>query len=261
MLRTRRSPGSFAGRVTAFVCCLSLFFTSLLPYRLALAQNTDDVDGPQIIHSAPAPVTRGDAVTLEAIVSDATGVDRVDVIYREIGSSAPFELLNFFPFTESADIPGIFTLRLSQRQLSPPGLEYYVLAIDVLGNRDQEGSEESPLTLEVREPTLGQELNEAKTQEEKLDRLRDELQGSEQAGTSAATPQTSFPAASGTAGASGAALGGTATWLTVLGVVALGALAIGASGGDDNGGGSSSSGGTNTGGGNTNTFSNITLVP
>ncbi len=88
-----------------------------------------DTAGPSITHTPVADGQEvGTDVTVQATVTDSSGVDRVEIRYRPTG----VPIFSTIDMTASGDL---WTGQIPGFSVSPPGMEYYVRAYDNEGNQ------------------------------------------------------------------------------------------------------------------------------
>jgi len=117
---------------------------------------SEDHIAPQIRHDAPARTVPGrQPLTIDAIVTDNVNVDRVTLYYRPVGSTDYRELV-MAPTTGDR-----FAGVIDARDVSDPGIEYYIQAADSAGNTALRGFSFSPLMVAVGPATGGPALAES----------------------------------------------------------------------------------------------------
>jgi hypothetical protein len=115
----------------------------------------DDHIAPQIRHEAPARAVPGrQPLTIDAIVTDDVGVDRVTLFYRPVGST-DYRELNM-AHTTGDRFAGV----IDAKDVVDPGIEYYIQAADAAGNTALRGFSFSPLMVAVGAAAPGPALAE-----------------------------------------------------------------------------------------------------
>lgn len=139
----------FYKSVTSTLCAVALISTSFAPWSVAFA---DDA-GPTIDHTPPLETTAGQPFTLEANVSDESGVNGVWLYFRNADSDESWENN---PMEEAVSGSGLYVYEFDSEELVPPGLDYYIQAEDSSENRNQEqdGFEFEPYRLVVNQAAL-----------------------------------------------------------------------------------------------------------
>jgi len=111
--------------------------------ELQLGADQDHI-APQIRHEAPARTVPGrQPLTIDAIVTDNVGVERVTLYFRPVGSTdyRDLEMVR----TTGDRFAGV----VDAREVVDPGLEYYIQAADGAGNTALRGFSFSPLMVAV----------------------------------------------------------------------------------------------------------------
>lgn len=196
--------------VLVFVLVQSIVFSNFL-YAEQLLLPSADVKAPEVEHQ-PATESLQVGVThqVKARVTDNVAVDTVVLFYRQFGESQ-YHRKNMLREYQGSET---YTITLGNKDLTAPGIEYYIQATDTAGNSVLYGYSFEPIKLSVF------------------------------SGDSANLP----PAADGDTNPFNEVLNGGAeekkgsyTWLWIaLGALAVGAIAASAGGGGDDGGGSQS---------------------
>lgn len=111
--------------------------------ELRLGGDEDHI-APQIRHEAPARAVPGrQPLTVDAIVTDNVGVQRVTLYYRPVGST-DYRQIDMVP-TAGDRYAGV----VDASEVVDPGLEYYIQAADDAGNTALRGFSFSPLMVAV----------------------------------------------------------------------------------------------------------------
>jgi hypothetical protein len=77
---------------------------------------------------------KGEALPVSAKVTDDQSVDRVVLHYRQTGSTNNFSSLIMKQDFET----GVYSASIPPADLSPPGVEYFIEAVDAMGNVSQD---------------------------------------------------------------------------------------------------------------------------
>jgi len=111
---------------------------------------------PQIQHQPPARAVPGrQPLTLDAIVTDNVGVDKVTLYFRPVGATDYREL--DMVRTTGDRFAGV----IDAREVVDPGIEYYIQAADGAGNTALRGFSFSPLMVAVGKAAPAPDLAEA----------------------------------------------------------------------------------------------------
>lgn len=203
--------------------CFSLLSTAVVWGQTSNAL-TFDVIAPVILHAPSAsPGLAGEPQTITATITDNQSLLGAVLFYRS-DNSRPFDQIVMMRGTDNAWFASVET------GLSDQQIEYYLTARDLEGNRVEKGGPDTPLVLQLLQPTTAPLVTGA-------------------GGTGTAVNNTG---ATGTAGNTASIsesdsldrAGNPATrWLLIgLGVLAVGALAASSGGGGGGGGGSGGGG-------------------
>ena len=104
-----------------------------------------DHDPPTLHHRPPAGGKYGNVLTVEAAASDASGVKRVVLHFRQAGNRG------FSSVTMERRKDGTLVASVPALSVARPGVEYYIEAWDVLGNGPGlKGSAAKPILVSVK---------------------------------------------------------------------------------------------------------------
>ncbi len=104
-----------------------------------------DHDPPTLQHSPPAAGKYGSVLTVEAAASDASGIKKVVLHYRQAGNRG-FSSVNLERRKDGTLVASVPALSVAR-----PGVEYYIEAWDVLGNGPGlKGSAAKPILVPVK---------------------------------------------------------------------------------------------------------------
>ena len=137
---------------------ISIFLTlvlSLSPALTPIAQaQSRDITPPKVQHEPDSNEVPSDKpYVISATVTDESGVGKVTLFFRQVGSSI-FNSVDM----EATGSKDIFVTEISPEELSPPGLEYYIQAEDTSGNTLLRGFTFEPLVLKIGEGTSASAL-------------------------------------------------------------------------------------------------------
>jgi hypothetical protein len=125
---------------------------------LQLGSDQDHI-APQIRHETPARAVPGrQPLTIDAIVTDDVGVDKVTLYYRPVGSTDYREL--DMVRTTGDRFAGV----IDAKDVVDPGIEYYIQAADAAGNTALRGFSFSPLMVAVGAAAPGPAMAETGAQ-------------------------------------------------------------------------------------------------
>ncbi|MDH4184493.1 MAG: PEGA domain-containing protein, partial [Nitrospinota bacterium] len=99
----------------------------------------------RIIHTPVRNAQEGSSLRLSAQVEDNLGVTGADLFYRKAGAGN-YEKLSMYQAR-----PGQFEGMIPKEKVAKEGLEYYIEAADIGGNRTQDGRPDDPYRIMVRE--------------------------------------------------------------------------------------------------------------
>ncbi|MFY9268744.1 MAG: hypothetical protein WAO55_03225, partial [Candidatus Manganitrophaceae bacterium] len=102
---------------------------------------------PEIRHNPPGQaVSPGKPVVIEAVMTDNVAITEATLFYRLEGQ-ADYSSINMEPIGKDR-----YAATIAQGEVTPPGIEYYIQALDRAGNVATRGFSFSPLTLTVLSP-------------------------------------------------------------------------------------------------------------
>jgi len=181
----------------------SLIFSPLL-YAEQLSLPSGDLVAPEVTHTPDTTaMTSGSNKIIKANVTDNVGIKSVILFYRLKGSEN-YDRLNMSRQGGSSD-----EYVVEIKDLSSPGIEYYIQATDLAGNTLLHGYAFSPLAVNVKLPPSVPETTVAQSEAESTTTT-----------LAAESSEKSYK------------------WLWIgLGVLAVGAIAAGSGGGGGGGGG------------------------
>ena len=166
-----------------------------------------DLTAPEVDHQPMGePLSSGATHRFQATVKDNVAVDTVSLFFRRVGES-DYQRKAMLREAQDSDV---FSVTLGRKEISSPGIEYYIQATDTAGNSVLYGYSFEPIKLSV-------------------------LSGAD---SIADNTDTEFSEAS-TDNPKEKKKGGSKWIWIALGALAVGAIAAAASGGGGDGGGSS----------------------
>ncbi len=145
-------------KISVFFFCYALAFTPLLNAG-QLSLPSGDLVAPEIIQPKYIDsVAKGDNHSISVVVTDNTGVKQVVLYYRVIGTSNyQRKLMRKVKNTDN------YQVTLRAKKITPPGIEYYVQAMDHAGNTILHGYSFSPLSVKTTSATAVVVENNPKT--------------------------------------------------------------------------------------------------
>ena len=130
--------------IVTIMVCASLVFSPLV-FAADLSLPSGDLIAPKVIHEKfTKPLAAGSNLQIKAIVKDNVGVQSVTLFYRAMGASE-YKRAALQP----TDVEDEYGVTLGQKDLTIPGIEYYIQAIDLAGNTLLHGYAFSPLRVNI----------------------------------------------------------------------------------------------------------------
>ena len=147
-----------AKQLIAIIICWSLIYTPVFAQgQLALPAN--DFDAPKITHEPLNETFKSGTVKpITATVTDDVAVKSVVLYYRQLGTER-FQQANFQRVGNTDE----YRVELDELYYQPPGIEYYIQAIDTAGNGLLVGSSFSPLTIAFGDGGVAPPVGESKS--------------------------------------------------------------------------------------------------
>ena len=156
-------------RQASLLAIIAFYAFVLLPLALVWAQDVtiegSDITGPMIQHDPPEMgASAGKPLEILAVITDETAVGEVNLFYRREGDIEYFSM-NMAPIGDD-----IFSAAIPKDNVMEPGLEYYILASDQVGNVAPRGFSSAPLVIMVTPfvPEMEEEVLVEAPQEEPL---------------------------------------------------------------------------------------------
>lgn len=123
---------------------LGLFLFSTAP---SVSAQLIDVVAPRLDYTPPFPMMAVQEIEMSAVVSDEAGVRSVRLFYRKKGEEA-YQSLSFEKL-RGDEKKGVYRLSIPRLEAGPEGLEYYLVAENVSGNRTVKGEALRPLFMQA----------------------------------------------------------------------------------------------------------------
>lgn len=122
-----------------------MLFTNIV-HAEQLSLPAADLTAPEVEHKPISkPLSSGAAHRIQATVKDNVGVETVSLFYRRVGDT-PYQRKAMLREAQGSDV---FSVTLGSRDLSAPGIEYYIQATDMAGNSVLYGYSFEPIKLSV----------------------------------------------------------------------------------------------------------------
>lgn len=142
------------------------FLSTVLPVSAQLL----DIVAPRLDFIPPFPITAVQEIEMSAVAADDEGVRSVRLFYRKKGEEQYRSRL--LEKQRGDEKRGVYALSISRLDLYPAGLEYYLVAESVSGNRTVKGEALRPLFMRTLLP--GPTLDDAQARFERLKRAWEE---------------------------------------------------------------------------------------
>ncbi len=128
-------------RSMALLMCFSMAFAPLLRAE-QLSLPSGDMVAPSVTQENYVDVIEDEQdYNITVTVKDEVGVKQVILYYRDVGEEA-YKTITMQPVTDSDD----YTATIKSDEISEPGIEYYIKAMDDAGNTLLHGYSFSPLS-------------------------------------------------------------------------------------------------------------------
>lgn len=131
-------------RIT-ITCFLVLSLSGLHGLVSTALAEVSDRNPPLLRHPPPAPPARGEALVIQTIVEDESDIAEVILRHRLSGK----QVYQKTPMTRTSG--NTYEGRIEVSKEDPPGIEYYIEAVDRSGRRGKDGSETKPYFVAVLE--------------------------------------------------------------------------------------------------------------
>ena len=123
----------------------SMLFTNIV-HAEQLSLPAEDLTAPEVEHKPfNEPISSGAMHSIKATVKDNVSVNTVSLFYRRVGETQ-YQRKAMQRETRDSDI---FSVTLGRKELSAPGIEYYIQATDIAGNSVLYGYAFEPIKLSV----------------------------------------------------------------------------------------------------------------